>query len=390
MRTGIGVTICIVIGFAVFLLEHFNNIIETVQNVEWLITDQDQERGRLATNVKQKLDPEFSRLEKLIIEGLQRGESDGFSTGKTTKALLRDFRKAVSELKDAGTAGKAAIQQLLHDGKSEKARAVLAEFAEDEAKLGAAASKRAADHYRQIGALAFFSDTQAAIYAYKRATELDPNDPTAWNQLGQLHERIGSFETARYMFRKILSLAKQKNSTQWEALAYGHLGLSYWNSGNLYKAEQMLFRDLDLSEQLGDEEGVAAASGNLGLVYQRRSRFQKAFYWHKRQLLIARRIGKDHTVSTALGNLAAIHLLRNDVEKAQAALKNGIQLDKNLGNQIGEANKTANLGVAYLKTADKSAACVAFSKAHGIFEKLDAWKAEVYKKVLNALRCHKS
>ena len=47
-------------------------------------------------------------------------------------------------------------------------------------------SRQVAEYYRSLGALAYLDDTAESLSAYQRATELDPNNPDAWNLLGHL------------------------------------------------------------------------------------------------------------------------------------------------------------------------------------------------------------
>ncbi len=59
------------------------------------------------------------------------------------------------------------------------------------AEKGEQEVQQTAKAYRHLGALAFLDNTQQAIQAYRRANELDPNNPSGWNQLGHLLKRVG-------------------------------------------------------------------------------------------------------------------------------------------------------------------------------------------------------
>ena len=59
------------------------------------------------------------------------------------------------------------------------------------------AQREAAKYFRHIGALVFLRDTDKAIEFYEQSTQLDPDDPDGWRQLGVLRIRRGNFEAAR-------------------------------------------------------------------------------------------------------------------------------------------------------------------------------------------------
>lgn len=356
MRTLIGPAICIAIGFAALLLTHFNHIIDTAQNVEWLFADQDLERDRFANSVKRKLDPKFLRLEKLLIERLRKGGSDEAYTHKSGETLLRQFRKAVSELEKAGSDGRAAIQQLLHAGKSEKARAVLTELAETEARVGAEASKRAADYYRQIGALAFLSDTRAAIDAYEQATKLDPSDPNAWSQLGQLQARTGSNVAAENSFLRVYTIGCQHNSLGLQASAINNIGVLYKIWGKFKDAEVMFNYSLNLARQVGHMEGISSAYGNLGMIYMIRGELNLAETMFERELKISKTLGSKEGAASAIGKLGIQYALDGDFDRAEKMLLLALEIEEKIGRQIGIAAKSINLGVIYLFRAENKAA----------------------------------
>jgi len=175
----------------------------------------------------------------------------------------------------AGAVAQAADDELIDPAElarrgvdvAEIEKALAEKAAADEAE-GAAANKRAARRYRQIGALAFLHDTHKAMAAYAKAVELDPEDPDGWNRLGLLQKRTGALDAATRSFERVLALGNKAGRKDVEAAASGNLGAIYLTRGELDRAEEMYLQSLKIETELGRKEGMAQDNGNLGTLYQ--------------------------------------------------------------------------------------------------------------------------
>ena len=112
-------------------------------------------------------------------------------------------------------------------GNTALAEAIFLEVEERKVLEGEAANKEAAEAARQRGALAFLHDTQKALNAYRRATQLDPDNVKGWNQLGRLLKRTGELNEAETSYQRVLALGEKRNNRSWIAAAYGNLGNVY-------------------------------------------------------------------------------------------------------------------------------------------------------------------
>ncbi len=161
--------------------------------------------------------------------------------------------------------------------------------------------KETAAAWRHLGALAFLDDTEEALVAYRRATELDPENAIGWNQLGHLLHRKGELQEAEFAY---LNMANQ----------YGNLGILYYIRGEIAQAKAMRKKSLAIEEALGRKEGMASDYGNLGVLYKTRGELDKPESMHKKSLVLFEGVGaapQEVKVQEMLNKLKECEVKRN-------------------------------------------------------------------------------
>ena len=166
-------------------------------------------------------------------------------------------------------------------------------------------SKIKAAATRNLGALAYLDNTQEALQAYRRATQLDPGNADGWNRLGHLLSRVGDLDAAIAAYNTVLALGEQHNEQQDIAAAYGNLGIVYQTRGDLDKAIEFHQKALKLNEDLGRKEGMANQYGNLGNVYKLKGNKTEAKRYYLMSIKLFKQIGSpnEKTVQTWLDAL---------------------------------------------------------------------------------------
>jgi len=226
-------------------------------------------------------------------------------------------------------------------------KALAEKAAADEAE-GAAANKRAARRYRQIGALTFLHDTHKAMAAYAKAVELDPDDPEGWNWLGVLQLRTGALDAAIDSFERVFSIGNTLAEKTWQAIATGNLGLIYFTRGELDRAEEMHLKSLEIEKELGRKEGMAADYGNLGAIYLTRGELDRAEAMYERAVKLAEELGNKEQQAAITGNLGVIYRTRGELDRAEEMHKRSLELNEELGRKEQQAADYGNLGLIYL------------------------------------------
>lgn len=202
---------------------------------------------------------------------------------------------------------------------------VLDLFEQENARFDKEAKKRA-EIQRNIGALAFENDTEKALKAYRRATQLDPDNADGWNKLGNLLHRTGELNEAISTYQTTLRLGEEHKNQIEIALAYHNIGNVYATRGDLDKALEYHHKSLKIEESLGREEGMASDYSYLGHVYRMRGDLDEAVEYYNKALKISEILGDKESVAIDYYNLGDIYEVFGDLDKARICLKKSLSL----------------------------------------------------------------
>ncbi|MEN9373927.1 MAG: hypothetical protein RIR79_1479 [Pseudomonadota bacterium] len=157
-------------------------------------------------------------------------------------------------------------------------------------------AKKEAAIQREIGAAAFANDTQKALEAYRRATELDPDNADGWNELGSLLLQTGEPDKAISTYQTVLRLGQEHKNQQEIAIACVNLSNAYLDHGDLNKVEEYSNQSLKIFESMGHKEGMAMNYANLGTAHKIHGNLDKAVAYYNKSLEIFESIGNKEGV----------------------------------------------------------------------------------------------
>jgi tetratricopeptide (TPR) repeat protein len=285
---------------------------------------------------------------------------------------IKALTEAITALSKTG-APAASINEALQEleqGHTAQAQAIFAEVLKTKEAEGKQANKEAAAAARHLGALAFMNDTKAALAAYQKAVQLDPDNADGWNRLASLLWRTGELAQAEEAYRKVLALAEAHQDKEWQAKAIGNLGIVAYTRGELDKAEEMYGKGLALNEALGRKEGMARDYGNLGNVYMTRGELDKAEEMHRKSLEISEALGHKEYMAANYGNLGLVYDTRGELDKAEEMHRKALALHEALGSKEGMAQNYGNLGSVYWTRGELDKAEEMHRKALALHEAL--------------------
>lgn len=269
----------------------------------------------VVTATKQSLSgADVDRIVNILTEKYQDGRRADQETVKSLRAAVAALSRRAAE-SDATSEFRDALEKL-KAGDQNAAEAIYRRIIEEEEAGGQHGFIKAATAARHLGAFSYLHDTNSALKYYRKATELDAENPEGWNRLGFLLKRVRDLNGAIDAYKKILSMDKLKNDQQWTAIATGNLGLIYQARGELELAEGMQKHSLTIHRELNDKIGIAASLGNLGVIYEARGELDRAEKTQKLALAIHKELNDKVGMATNLGNIGVIYEKRGEIHEA--------------------------------------------------------------------------
>jgi tetratricopeptide (TPR) repeat protein len=234
LRYGLVVALAVVVlGFA---LAFYQTQLTTVDPDE-IIRDFTAATERAAAS--QSTLEAIARLEEL---------QDGNAFRAAVVAIVRESRNP-----DAPRGIDRAIE-LLRQGETGAAETALAEILNKRLAERATASAEAAEAARNLGAIAYLSDTAKSIEAYRTATELDPDDASSWIFLGRLYLRAGNLSSAELALEQARKAADRTGNERDQGLVQLRLGDVRMPQGDLTGALEAYGKSFAIAEKLAAQD----------------------------------------------------------------------------------------------------------------------------------------
>lgn len=258
----------------------------------------------------------------------------------------------------------------LKRGDTTEAKKLFTQAAEKSESVIQAESLKSAEIYRNLGALAFWDNTQEALNAYRRVTELEPDNADGWNELGNLLIRTGELNKAIDAYQKVWELGKLQKNNELIAMACNNLGVIYSKLSELDKAVDFFFKALKINVILEHRESIAEGYVNIGLVYQNIGKLDDAIEYFNKALKIDESINNKRGMADDYSNLGEAYRIKGKLSKALEFYRKALTIYESLNYQKGIANNYSNLGVAFLSSMQLDNAIEFYNKSLKINEKL--------------------
>ena len=255
--------------------------------------------------------------------------------------------------------------------------------------------------YINLGALNLFANPVKAINAYKKAAEINNENPNTWVQLGTLYLRTGSSDKAMSAYEKLSTISDNTRDIGTRIKAVGFVGNVYLNTGKLHNAEQSFIETKRLAIKIGDVEYLAQVHGSLAKVYHQQGKIpeaveqvdeaiklfpeenkfgianqhslkgalfiesdlNKAERHIRESLRIFRKIETPEYIAYQLNNLGTILRRRREYPDALKVLKEALDIHKKTANRQAAATTEMNIGGTYLSLGEAEKARDSFCDA---------------------------
>ncbi|HMU50410.1 MAG TPA: hypothetical protein PKA13_11600, partial [Geminicoccaceae bacterium] len=185
-----------------------------------------------------------------LVKEAQAGMAELAERAKADAATIAALNAAIEALAERKGPGIREALELLTKGDAAAAETIFQKVRDSRVAEGVAANHEAAEAARHLGALAYLSDTQKALAAYRDAAALDPGDVWTWIFIGRLERRLGRLEAAEAAFTEARRRAEEAGAERDVMAADSELGDVAMASGALTAAADRYQSALDIAEKL--------------------------------------------------------------------------------------------------------------------------------------------
>jgi len=215
-----------------------------------------------------------------------------------------------------------------------------------------------------IGNVQNLSSSRQALQAYKKASELDPDNINAYSRQGHVYRQLKQFSLAEKAYKRVQSFANQSTANQ--ALTLANFGKLNVSKGKLVEAEDAFNQALSIYKKIQDDTGIANMSFNLANLYKGSERFAQAEKYYKTAL-------GNFTQQDDFKKMADTHaelggLYQAMQLNAKAIKQFEVALEINTNNNFDESKPAIyqSLGELSEENGDDEIAKEYFAKAKGI------------------------
>lgn len=185
--------------------------------------------------------------------------------------------------------------------------------------------------------------------------------------------RTGQFDQAKKMFKRVVNIAREKNSEIDSAAAYSNLGMLHMMLNEIGDAKDRYNHALASYKRLSREDGQADCLANLGLIAYKLKNGSEADSVLREAMAINKRRKRREGLATCCSLLGVILLEKeaSNLKEAESLLNQAAQLNLELGRMGGVATAYGNLGLVRVKRHDLKGAWELLLKAKGIYQRIN-------------------
>ena len=235
-----------------------------------------------------------------------------------------------------------------------------------------------------------FKDYEQAAELLKQALQETSNKDVEAEICGELADLLflmDSYDTSLCYGQKCLSLSKEADRKDLEALAYSCVGSAYSKLGDLRKGLECHMKSLDANSTTGDQRqkwkclhnlgtiftdlgdhanatkyfkesltvateignkiAIAESHGGLGIVFYKTGQYPESIFHNEKHLALAKEAHKKRSQARACGNLGNVFLSKGDYIRARALYQEQLEISKETGDRSTEGNALGALGNVY-------------------------------------------
>ncbi len=167
--------------------------------------------------------------------------------------------------------------------------------------------------------------------------------------------------------QKALTMAREKDFEEYEALALKNIGIIHLFQSNYEQAANYLQAALKIFSKLNNQKGLSSCYNNLGLVMEQRGDFEIASANYQKSLSINEKIKNSSGVASSLTNIGNILQKQGNYSSSIETYMRVLKIREELNDKIGIADALNNIGALYEKQNAYNEAIKNYQKALALY-----------------------
>jgi len=212
----------------------------------------------------------------------------------------------------------------------------------------------AANHARRA-----FNNT-LAVRLYETAIQLMDVDQGALKleacaKLAWTHRMMGKTDSASFLYRECLRLARVLDDKNEVARVINQMGSLEMDEGHYERAHEALTESLSLYQDLRNLAGVASVRDDLGQLLWHvgaKNAYEEATSQFEQSLALRQELGDERAVARCLTQLGHMNLLRGNLRMAEERYRSALELRRKTGDVRGQAVSMNGLACLFHERGD--------------------------------------
>jgi tetratricopeptide (TPR) repeat protein len=227
---------------------------------------------------------------------------------------------------------------------------------------------------REIGTISYLqSDLPTATLAINAILQRLPHDQDAMTRQALICFRNGELELSKKIFKRVIHIAREKNSDIDLAAAYCNLGMLHVMLSEFDDAAIRYNQAMTIYKRLSLEEGQAECLVNLCLIAYRQKKGAEVEDQFRKAMTMNKKCNRLEGIAVCSSMLGVILLEKEvpELKESETLLNQAVKLNLELGRPGGVATAYGNLGLIRVKRQDFNGARELFLKAQAIYQRIN-------------------
>ncbi len=191
----------------------------------------------------------------------------------------------------------------------------------------------------------------------------------AYNDLGTLYLRYGSYDTSINYLNKSLEIRKELKDTNGISSVISKLAVIAENKADYAEALEYNLQSLEIFEKKGNKSAVCTLKGNIALIYCNLGQYDLAIKTNQEAINIAYQLEKTGLILSCLSNFGNIFNGLEDRDSAIFYMEEALTLAYEIEDENNQSLLLQNIGSQYLEKGDLVKASDYLQKALEIRER---------------------